>query len=81
MRNKERFESLRSLTPIQAIEAWLTGAFGFGDEPALTEAIRKDAKVSLTDDEIADAICDAMDEGLTAEACLESLRNLQRNQA
>ena len=71
--NQERFERLRQLTPIDAVQAWLDGNFGVGDEPAMIEAIRKDTRVSLSDDDIIDAICDAMDEGLDVTACLERL--------
>ena len=80
MQNKERFESLRSLSPIEAAQAWLDGAFGFGDEPALTEAIRNDPHVRLSDSDIMNAICDAMDEGLSADMSLKRLSGVQRNQ-
>ena len=71
--NKERFERLRALTAIDSVRAWLGGDFGIGDEPAMIAAIRKDPRVTLSDDEIADAICAAMDEDLDAEACLQRL--------
>jgi hypothetical protein len=71
--NKERFERLRGLAPIDAVRAWLDGDFGIDDEPAMISAIRKDPRVSLSDDEIIDAVCDGMDEGLDAQACLERL--------
>ncbi len=71
--NKERFERLRALAPIDAVRAWLDGDFGMGDEPAMIEAIRKDTRVSLSDDDIIGAVCDAMDEGMDAPACLERL--------
>ena len=71
--NKRRFERLRALTPIDAVRAWLDGDFGIGDEAALIAAIRRDTRVTLSDDEITDAVCDAMDEGLDASASLERL--------
>ena len=71
--NKERFERLRTLAPIDAVRAWLDGDFGIGDEPAMLAAIRRDTRVAGSDDDITDAICDAMDEGLEASACLERL--------
>ena len=71
--NKERFERLRALAPIDALQAWLDGDFGIDDEPAMISAIRKDTRVSLSDDQIIDAVCEAMDEGLDAAACLERL--------
>lgn len=72
-RSQERFECLGGLAPIDAVKAWLDGDFGMGDEPALISAIRKDSRVSLSDDAIIDAMSDAMDEGLDAPACLERL--------
>lgn len=71
--NKERFKRLQTLTPIEAVQAWLEGDFGIGDEAALISAIRKDKRVSLSDDQIIDTMCGAMDEGLDAPACLERL--------
>ena len=73
--NKERFEKLRKLSPIEAVRAWLDGAFGLGDEPALIEAIRKYPRVSISDEAIIDVFIDidAMDDKLDAPACLERL--------
>jgi hypothetical protein len=71
--NKKRFETLSALAPVDAVRAWLDGDFGIGDEPALISAIRKDSRISLSDDDITDAIMDAMDDGLDAPACLERL--------
>jgi hypothetical protein len=71
--NRARFERLSGLAPLGAVRAWLDGDFGMGDEPALILAIRKDERVSLSDDDIIDTICDAMDEGLDGSACLERL--------
>lgn len=71
--NRQRYERLRSLKPIQAVEAWLTGDFGLGDEPALLEAIRKDLRVTLDDEMMLDAIAAAMDGGMSPDECLELL--------
>lgn len=71
--SKEHFERLRLLTPPDALRAWLDGDFGIGDEAAMIEAIRKDTRVSLSDDDIIDVVCDAMDEGLEAQVCMERL--------
>jgi len=75
--NKERFESLRALAPVDAVRAWLDGALGIGNEPAMIAAIRKDTRVSLSDDEIIDAVGDAMDEGLERLADSSSPTNRQ----
>ena len=71
--NKERFERLRALTPIDAVRAWLDGDFGIGDEPAMLDAIRRDMRVGGSDNDITDTICEAMDDDLDASACLERL--------
>lgn len=74
MRNLERFERLRQLTPIEAARAWLEGDFGLGDEPALIEALRKDKGITATDDKIIDIFLDAMEENVSAEEVLERLK-------
>lgn len=71
--NKERYESLKKLTPLEAVQAYLDGNFGIGDEPALNSAIRKDPRIALSDRQITDLICEAMDEELDAEACWQRL--------
>ena len=75
--DRERFERLRTLVPIDAVRAWLDGDFGIGDEAALLAAIRRDTRVAGSDDDITDAICDAMDDGLDASTCLERLAALR----
>ena len=72
-KDKNRFESLSALAPIDAIRVWLDGDFGMGEEPALILAIRKDARILFSDPEIEEAILDAMDDNLDAPACLERL--------
>jgi len=59
----ERFKRLSKLSPIAAVEVWLDGDFGWGDEPALILAIRRDKRVKLPDDEIIDMMADAMIDG------------------
>lgn len=71
--NKERFERLRALSPIDAVQTWLDFGFGIGDEPAMLEAIRRDPRVTGSDDDLIDTIMDAMDEDCDAAACLERL--------
>ena len=71
--NRERFDRLSALEPIDAVKAWLDGDFGMGDEPALISAIRKDRRISLSDDDIEEVILDAMDESLDAAVCLARL--------
>ena len=73
MKNSERFDQLRALSPIEAVQAWLDFAFGFDDEPALLEAIRRDSRMQLSDKEITDVIRAAMDNEMNAQECLERL--------
>jgi hypothetical protein len=75
--DKQRFEKLSALLPVDAVRAWLDGDFGMGDEPALISAIRKEPCIKISDAAIEDAVLDAMDEGLDAEACLERLVGLR----
>jgi len=71
--NKQSSDNLQELDPIDAIQVWLDGAFGIGDESAMIKAIRKDKRIILPDEEITDIVCDAMGENLDAHACLERL--------
>ena len=73
MTDKTRFERLRNLKPVEAARAWLGGDFGIGDEPAMIEAIRKDTRIKLTDDEIIDFFLEAMEDDWDAQHCLDEL--------
>jgi hypothetical protein len=73
MQKKQSIEFLQKLSPLDAVDTWLNGDFGIGDETALIAAIRKDARIVLSDDSIIDALCDAMDDHLTAQESLERL--------
>jgi len=72
--NKNRYEGLRKLSPLEAVEAWLEFAFGIGDEPAMLEAIQKDPEISLKEEEIEEVILQAMGEEWTPEKCLAELK-------
>ena len=71
--DKGRFEQLRNLSPVEAARAWLDGDFGVGDEPALIEAIRRDNRIKLSDDEIIDFFAEAMEDDCDAQRCLDEL--------
>jgi hypothetical protein len=72
--NQERFEHLRRLTPLEAIKAMLEGEFGIGDEPAIAEAIRKDKRITLSDDAIVDFLSEAMlQDDCGAQKCMNEL--------
>jgi hypothetical protein len=74
MPDRERYERLRKLSPIEATKALLEGEFGMDDEPALIEAIRKDKNIMLSDDQIIDLFANALtEEDVSAEELLERL--------
>lgn len=70
---KERFQQLSDMTPTEGIRAWLNGDFATGEGPALMQVIRKDRRITLSDDEIMDILCDAATESCDAQRCLERL--------
>ena len=72
-KNKEPSPRLRALSPVDAIQAWLDGDFGIGDEPAMIAAIRMDTRIVVSDEGIEDVIFNAMNEGFDASTCLEQL--------
>ncbi len=72
--NQERFEHLRSLAPLEAIQAMLEGDFGIGDQSAIAEAIRKDTRIELSDEAIIDFLRQALlEEHCNAQKCLDEL--------
>ena len=72
-KNQERYDELQALAPIDAVRAWLNGEFGMGDEQAMITAIRRDTRISLSEDAIIATMFEAMTEGLDAPGCLERL--------
>lgn len=73
LRDHSRFNSLRQLSPIEAVQAWLDGRFGIGDEEALVEAIRKTGKISRSNEEISDIMLEGMKNKITATDCLKRI--------
>jgi len=74
MIDQKRFDSLKKLSPVEAVKAWLEGSFGIGDEAALIEAIRKDNRITRSDNEIIDFMADAMlEESSEAQQWLDRL--------
>jgi hypothetical protein len=73
MQNPQRFESLRRLAPMAAVQAWHNGDFGLDDEPALIEALRRDPRVTGSDDEIFDTFFTALEEGWDARQTFNHL--------
>jgi hypothetical protein len=73
MPNQQRMDGFKKLEPIAAIQAWLNGDFGLNEESALCVAIRKDPRITLSDDDISETIFEAMDDECDAATCLERL--------
>ncbi len=71
--DKARYERLQGLAPLAAVQAWLDGDFGIGDEPVLLTALRRDPWITASADALMDTLCDAMDEQQDAATCLERL--------
>lgn len=73
MPNQPRMEALKKLSPLEAVQVWLDGDFSINDEPALGTAIRKDARITLSDSEIIEIIVAAMEDDCNAAKCWERL--------
>ena len=70
---QEHLETLKTLSPLEAIHAWLADTVAPGDRSALAVAIQKDRRIELDDDEIAYLLEDAVEEGIDARTVLERL--------
>ena len=66
-------DAFKKLPPLEAIQAWLDGDFGMDEESDLCAAIRKDPRITLSDDKISEIISEAMDDESDAATCLERL--------
>jgi hypothetical protein len=64
MKPKENEPLSRSetLDALGAIKAWLAGDFGYGEENVLMLAIRRDAGIDLSDSEIKEVVCEAIED-------------------
>ena len=76
-RNPENFERLKKLPALEAIQVWLDGDFAIDEEDALLHAIRTETKSALSDEQITDLICNAMETEQPAATCL---KNIQRGE-
>lgn len=84
---ENRLVALKTLSPLQAIQAWLCDNFDHGEQTYLVAAIQRDRRIELDDDEIAYVIHDALEDGIEAPAVFDRLltaadgfqtRNMQR---
>lgn len=72
--DKQHFEHLKNLSPVDAARAWLDGEFGMDEEPAMIEAIRKDERIKLPDEEIVEFFSEALiEDDWDAQRCLDEL--------
>lgn len=58
---------------VEAVAALLGGECGMGQQLMLIAAIRRETRIDLSDAEIKDLICEAIEEGWAAEATLARL--------
>lgn len=65
--------TLKTLSPLEAVRAWLGDTVGQCDRSALSLAIQRDRRIELDDDEIAYLVEDGIESGLDARAVLERL--------
>lgn len=70
---QDRYDTLKSLSPLEAIRAWLSETIGPGDRSALALAIQRDRRIELDDDEIAYLVRDGIECGLDARTVLDRL--------
>lgn len=69
----DHLDRLKSLSPLQAVQAWLREDFGHGERNYLITAIQRDRRIELDDDEIAYVIHDAMQSGVDAPTVFDRL--------
>lgn len=69
----ERFDRLKNLSPLQAIQTLLGEGCGRGEERYLVAAILRDRRIELDDDEISYVIHDARQHGIDAPAVFDRL--------
>ena len=61
-KSNNRCDRLETLDALGAIKAWLSGDFSYGEENILMLAIRKDTDIDLSDSEIKDIFCEAIED-------------------
>ncbi|MFM8890233.1 MAG: hypothetical protein ACKOTB_01190 [Planctomycetia bacterium] len=66
-------DTLRNLSPLEAIQALLCEHLGHGEERYLVAAIMRDRRIELDDDEVSYMIQDARRQGVEATAVLDRL--------
>ena len=75
----KRYERLRKLSPLKAIQAWMDGDFSINEEKALLDAVRTGTNTKLSDNEVADLIWESIDFEDDAQTCLSKIRARKRD--
>ena len=61
-KDNDPFDRLETLDALGAIKAWLAGDFGHGEENILMLAIRRGTDIDLSDSEIKEIFCEAIED-------------------
>jgi hypothetical protein len=61
-KNNDPSDRLETLDALGAIKAWLTGDFSYGEENILMLAIRRETDIDLSDSEIKEIFCEAVED-------------------
>jgi hypothetical protein len=69
----DRLDSLKDLSPLDAIRTWLCDNCTHGERGYLVAAIQRDRRIELDDDEIAYVIDGAMEDGIDATTAFDRL--------
>lgn len=72
------FDRLEDLDALAAIKAWLAGDFGYGEENILILAIRRDTDIDLSDSEIKEIFCEAIEDDREPMHVLQELIRADR---
>jgi hypothetical protein len=64
---------LDNLDALGAIKAWLAGDYGYAEENILMLAIRRDTDIDLSDSEIKEIFCEAIEDELEPMTILHQL--------
>jgi hypothetical protein len=72
-KNNDPCDRLENLDALAAIKAWLAGDFGYGEENVLILAIRRDTDIDLSDSEIKEIFCEAIEDDRAPMDILQEL--------
>ncbi|RLS29316.1 MAG: hypothetical protein DWH79_12015 [Planctomycetota bacterium] len=67
-------DRLDGLDALGAVQVWLDGAYGVGEEPSLVALLRRKLNLDLFEREVRELLYDALDHGWSANVILERLK-------